>query len=134
NLLGERLPAHLVPSAVVVLDTLPLTLNGKLDKAALPAQQTASHPEGRAPRTPREEALCALFAEVLGVRAVTIDDGFFDLGGDSILSMRLVSRVRTELGVDLELPLLFRYSTVAALAAHLPETRPAPRPALRPRR
>ncbi|MEU2794794.1 amino acid adenylation domain-containing protein [Streptomyces sp. NPDC007100] len=114
---AARLPGHLVPTAVVVLDALPLTVNGKLDRAALPAPGTDGHATtGRAPRTPLETRLCDLFAEVLGLERVSADSDFFALGGDSILSMLLVSRARRA-GVIITSRQVFERRTPAELAA-----------------
>ncbi|MEU5733118.1 amino acid adenylation domain-containing protein [Streptomyces antimycoticus] len=124
--LGEVLPEHMVPSAVVVLGTLPLDANGKLDRAALPAPSFEAATGGRAPRTPREEALCALFGEVLGVDGVTIDDDFFLLGGHSLLASKLASQARAALATELSMRDLFEAPTVARLVARLDAAGPAP--------
>jgi non-ribosomal peptide synthase protein (TIGR01720 family) len=108
------LPDYMVPSAFVVLDRLPLTVNGKVDRRSLPAPEFRS--VGRVPRSDVERRLCGLFAEVLGVASVSIDDGFFDLGGDSILSIQLVARAR-RLGLSFTPRDVFRFQTVAGLVA-----------------
>ncbi|MFE7767872.1 AMP-binding protein, partial [Streptomyces sp. NPDC057438] len=114
-----RLPAYMVPTAFVPLDALPLTVNGKLDKKALPAppaRSVAGESGTAAPGTAAEETLCAVFAGVLGLDSVGIDDGFFDLGGDSIASIQLVSRAR-KAGLLLTARDVFERRTVRELAA-----------------
>ncbi|MFE0138468.1 condensation domain-containing protein, partial [Streptomyces sp. NPDC059037] len=111
---ARRLPAYMVPGAVTVLDALPLTPNGKVDKAALPAVD-ASAGVGRAPATPVEALLCGLFAEVLGLGEAGADDDFFALGGDSILSMLLVSAARRA-GLAISSRQVFELRTPAGLA------------------
>ena len=114
--LASRLPPHLVPSAFVRLDALPLTPNGKVDRAALPDPGAARDGVGYAePRTPAEAALATIWAEVLRVDRVGVDDGFFELGGDSIQTLQIVSRARAA-GISVTPRQLFENPTVAALA------------------
>ena len=127
---GGSLPEHMVPSAIVVLERLPLTPNGKLDRGALPAPEVTPTPVRRLPRTGAEEVLCALFAQVLGLERVGIDDNFFALGGHSLLATRLISRIRATLDVEIAIRSLFETPTVEGLAQGLEHGEVA-RPALR---
>ncbi|NDU77702.1 non-ribosomal peptide synthetase, partial [Actinomadura sp. DSM 109109] len=113
---ARSLPDHMVPAAVVELDALPLTVNGKLDRAALPAPDFAAKVPSRAPGTPEEKTLARLFAEVLGLERVGAGDGFFDLGGDSIIAIQLVSRARRS-GLVITPRDVFQHQTVEELAA-----------------
>ncbi|BAH50168.1 putative non-ribosomal peptide synthetase [Rhodococcus opacus B4] len=113
---GSVLPGFMVPSVVVVLGELPVTVAGKVDRAALPAPDTAPRGPDRAPRSAAEATLASVFAEVLGVDKVGYDESFFALGGDSILSIRLVSRAKAR-GLVFTPQQVFEHRTVAALAA-----------------
>ncbi|HLB77661.1 MAG TPA: condensation domain-containing protein, partial [Candidatus Dormibacteraeota bacterium] len=115
--LAERLPDYMVPSAFVVLDRLPLSPNGKLDRKALPAPDLSAVAAAGyvAPRTDAEAVLAGIWAEVLGVERVGIEDNFFGLGGDSILSIQVVSRAR-QAGLRLVAKDLFLHQTIAKLA------------------
>ncbi|HSU18095.1 MAG TPA: amino acid adenylation domain-containing protein, partial [Longimicrobium sp.] len=123
--LRRSLPEHMVPSAFVFLDALPLTPNGKLDRKALPAPDLASAEKYVAPRTPVEEVLAGIWAEVLRLERVGVTESFFDLGGHSLLATRVVSRVRELLGVEIPLRAFFEGSTVAGLAGRVEEMRRA---------
>ena len=124
--LKERLPEHMIPSAFLLLDHFPLTPNGKLDFAALPAPAASifSHSAGYfAARTITEELLCGIWAEVLKVERVGIDDNFFDLGGHSLLATQVISRMRRIFGQVVSLRLLFEYPRVRELAQQVERER-----------
>ncbi|MFJ8980633.1 amino acid adenylation domain-containing protein [Streptomyces sp. NPDC102282] len=125
---GRSLPAYMVPSAFVTLDALPLTVNGKVDRRALPAPGHHAPDQGRAARTAREEILCAVFADVLGLDGVGVDDDFFARGGHSLLATRLAARIRTALAVEVQVKAVFEHPTPAALAAALDGAEEARRP------
>ncbi|HSK77358.1 MAG TPA: amino acid adenylation domain-containing protein, partial [Thermoanaerobaculia bacterium] len=130
--LRERLPAYMVPAAFVALPALPLTSSGKLDRKALPepgSEETSEKPV--APRTPAEELLAAIFAEVLGVGRVGIAEDFFALGGHSLLATQVASRVRSVFGVELPVRAIFETATVEGLAGRLGASAPVPSPILR---
>ncbi|MGI5186153.1 amino acid adenylation domain-containing protein [Dactylosporangium sp. CA-152071] len=112
----QALPEYMVPAAFVVIGRLPLTANGKIDREALPQPDFSATASYIAPRNEEEQAICALFIEMLGASKVGVEDNFFDLGGHSLLGLRLLNRIRAELGVDLNISRLFDTPTVAGLA------------------
>jgi acyl carrier protein len=114
------LPDYMVPSAFVMLEVFPVTPNGKVDRTALPEPEALETAARRSPRNPVEETLCVIFAEVLGVPEVGIDDDFSELGGESLQAVRIVSRATAALGVPLTTEMVFDYGTVAQLAEQLP--------------
>jgi amino acid adenylation domain-containing protein len=116
--LAERLPGYMVPAAVVVLEALPLTVNGKLDTRALPAPEYTAGGY-RAPSSPVEELLAGIYAQVLGLERVGVDDSFFDLGGDSLSAMRLIAAINTTLDAGVAVRTLFEAPTVAGLAPRI---------------
>ena len=119
--LAERLPAYMVPAAVVVLAALPLTPNGKLDTRALPAPEYQDVDRYRAPASAVEEILAGIYAQVLGLERVGVDDSFFDLGGDSLSAMRVIAAINTGLDAGLAVRTLFDAPTVAQLAPRIGE-------------
>ena len=117
--LGRLLPSYLVPAAVVTLDALPLTVSGKLDTRALPAPEYQDTERYRAPSTAIEDLLTGIYAQVLGVERVGVDDSFFDLGGDSLSAMRLIAAINSGLDAALGVRAVFEAPTVAQLAPRI---------------
>jgi len=143
--LGQTLPDYMIPASFVLLDALPLTANGKLDRAALPAPATlAVAGSFIAPRTPLEAQLAEIWGDVLGRSRVGIHDDFFALGGHSLRATQVIARLRRDCHVELPLRALFSHPTIAGLARQLaqaqrsatgvlpPPLRPRPRPAALP--
>lgn len=127
--LREKLPDYMIPSAFVTLDALPMTPNGKVDRRALPAlslDQLAQRAEYVAPRTPEEQTIAAICAEVLNLERVGLHDNFFDLGGNSLIATRLVFQLQEHFQVKLPLVRLFEMPTIAGLAKAVEEARTLP--------
>ncbi len=129
--LARSLPDYMVPAAFVMLDALPLTPSGKLDRKALPAPDQQSAADYTPPRTATEKVLAGLWAETFGLERVSIHDNFFELGGHSLLVTHLISKIRATFAVELPLGTVFEVSTIAGLAERLDQAQTA-RPALRP--
>ncbi|HEX6863771.1 MAG TPA: amino acid adenylation domain-containing protein, partial [Thermoanaerobaculia bacterium] len=121
--LRDRLPDYMVPAAFVILEALPLTVNGKVDRKALPAPEQPESGEYLAPRTPVEEVLAGIWADLLGLERVGADGHFFDLGGHSLLATQVMSRLREAFGVEIPLHELFEAPGLADLAARIEEAR-----------
>ncbi|OBK50780.1 non-ribosomal peptide synthetase, partial [Mycobacterium sp. 1081908.1] len=117
--LAERLPDYMIPAAVIAVEQIPLTVTGKIDIRALPAPQYADTDRYRAPTTPVEEILADVYARVLGLDRVGVDESFFDLGGDSLSAMRVIAALNTGLGAGLSVRSLFDAPTIAELAAQI---------------
>ena len=117
--LAERLPTYMVPAAVVAVETMPLTVNGKLDTRALPAPEYVGTDQYRAPDNAIEEILAGIYAQVLGLERVGIDDSFFDLGGDSLSAMRVIAAINAGLDANLSVRALFEAPTIAELAPRI---------------
>ena len=117
--LGERLPVYMVPAAVVALDALPLTVNGKLDTRALPAPEYTDVDRYRAPANAVEEILAGIYAQVLGLERVGVDDSFFELGGDSLSAMRVIAAVNNSLDAHLAVRTLLQAPSVRGLSQQL---------------
>ncbi|HYH80726.1 MAG TPA: condensation domain-containing protein, partial [Longimicrobium sp.] len=131
--LRRSLPEYMMPAAFVLLEALPLTPNGKLDRKALPAPEYAADADRyAAPRTPTEEVLAGIWAEVLRLERVGVEESFFELGGHSLLATRVVSRIRDVFAIELPLRALFEGPTVAELAGRVEEMRRAELPVLPP--
>ncbi|WP_018690923.1 non-ribosomal peptide synthetase [Algicola sagamiensis] len=123
EVLTNNLPSHMVPSAFMEIDHLPMTINGKVDTKALPAPEFVQQQSYVAPRTEIERTLCETWQTVLGIEKVGVEDNFFRLGGNSIIAIKLISACRKALDVEMPLALLFDHKTVAGMAKHLSHTK-----------
>jgi MGT family glycosyltransferase len=130
--MARRLPHYMVPATFTVLETLPITANGKLHRSALPKPGLQYAKRYVAPRTSTEATLAAIWAEALDLERVGVEDNFFELGGHSLLVARLIARVKTEFSVDLPLAVVFEASTIAGLAAKIDQARSSKLPTTAP--
>src|SRR5262249_21939979 len=124
RILSERLPLYMVPAAFVVCDSLPLTANGKLDRQALPIPTWDEENSGNAyepPRTPVEEMLAQIWSQVFEIERIGIHDSFYALGGDSLLSVQIVSRA-VQAGLPITIGHILKYQTIADLSAFIEES------------
>jgi acyl carrier protein len=118
--LAKDLPEYMIPSYFIVLERLPLTPHGKLDRRALPVPEGRTNQKPyRAPGTEHERLVCQLFADITGNESVSVDDHFFSIGGHSLLAMRLIARLRSQHGMIIPLRTLFEFDTPESLAPHL---------------
>lgn len=117
--LATALPEYMIPSTYTAIDAMPLTINGKLDYRALPEPELSNEQKYVAPRNELEAELCKIWADVLGLAKIGIEDNFFRCGGDSILAIKLMAAIRHELSIDMSLSLLFTHKTISALAIQL---------------
>ncbi|MGW5786156.1 non-ribosomal peptide synthetase [Streptomyces sp. NPDC003757] len=117
--LARALPDYMVPRTFVKLDALPLTPNGKLDRGALPTPVSTAEPAYIAPRTDAERLVAEVFADLLGVERIGVEDDFFARGGNSLIAIRTIARIRSQLDVDIPVGGMFQFATVAALAAEI---------------
>jgi acyl carrier protein len=120
--LADWLPEYMIPGAIVALDALPLTPSGKVDRQALPAPNGGGRNGYVAPSSPIEEAVAAIWSQVLGIERVGVEDNFFTLGGHSLLATQVVAQLRTDFAIQLPLHSLFTSPTVASLSAEIVET------------
>jgi amino acid adenylation domain-containing protein/thioester reductase-like protein/non-ribosomal peptide synthase protein (TIGR01720 family) len=131
--LADRLPTYMTPAAVVVLDALPLTVNGKLDTRALPAPEYQAREKYRAPSTATEEVVAGVYAGVLGIERVGVDESFFELGGDSLSAMRVIAALETALDVKLKVATVFDAPSVRGLSQRIERMGNDPSPDRDPR-
>uniref|UniRef100_UPI00123C9C28 phosphopantetheine-binding protein n=1 Tax=Francisella sp. SYW-9 TaxID=2610888 RepID=UPI00123C9C28 len=120
--LSKVLPEYMMPSVLVKIESMPLTVNGKLDRKSLPDPEFVNEDSYVAPTTELEEKLCSIFAEVLGLEKVGITDDFFRIGGDSLLAVKLIHRLSEKLNQKISIVKLFECKNVGSLTLYLMDT------------